>query len=196
MRNLAFRLSWTTQPTREELGKYLAMHGENYRQPARRSFSHIFFSREQRADNAEQDAREAMGVIIKQGGAEELGDRFMLPSYFSTLTQNDIRNNFGAEFASAIFELKLGEWLGPIPSPYGVHLVYVHEEVPAQAPTPRDIEDQVRLDLNKERHMESSERLLPELPRKVRCGLRSGGRARLRTGDRRTRGILLPGRGR
>ncbi len=25
MRNLAFRLSWTTQPTREDLGEYLAM---------------------------------------------------------------------------------------------------------------------------------------------------------------------------
>jgi len=159
MRNLAFRLAWTMPPSEEELAEYHGRKGERYRQPARRSFSHIFFSREQRGRRVEQDARDSLVALLDQGGSKGLGDRFMLPNYFSNLMHSEVRNDFGSEFASSIFKLELGEWLGPISSSYGMHLVYIHEEVAAQDPALVEIEDQVKLDLNEERQREAAERL-------------------------------------
>jgi hypothetical protein len=48
MEKLSSLLSWTEQPTPEELAAYYAANSEQFQTPAQRSFSQIYFSRAER----------------------------------------------------------------------------------------------------------------------------------------------------
>jgi HEAT repeat protein len=162
MERLSSHLSWTEPPTPEELAAYYAANSEQFQTPAQRSFSQIYFSRSERGDRTEQDALDALRTlndVFSDGQASSLGDRFMLPGYFAQLTQNDVLQQFGPEFAAAVFETQPEIWGGPIPSAYGLHLVFIHEEIPAQLPPLADIKMQVLIALNAERQQVAIERL-------------------------------------
>jgi hypothetical protein len=162
MQSLSFRLSWTEPPTPQEVESYYAANSEQFQTPARRSFSQIYFSRAKRGDRTEHDALDAVTTlndVIADGQASSMGDRFMLPSYFAQLTQNDVRHQFGPEFAAALFETTPEIWGGPIPSAYGLHLVFIREEIPAHLPPLADIELEVLDALNAERQQVAIERL-------------------------------------
>ena len=162
MERLSSHLSWTEPPTPEDLTAYYAANSEQFQTPAQRSFSQIYFSRSERGDRTEQDALDALTTlndVFSDGQASSLGDRFMLPGYFAQLTQNDVLQQFGPEFAAALFETQPETWGGPIPSAYGLHLVFIHEELPAHLPPLADIELQVLIALNSERQQVAIERL-------------------------------------
>ena len=162
MEKLSSHLSWTEPPTPQELEAYYTANAAQFQTPAQRSFSQIYFSRSERGDRTEQDALDALRTlndVFSDGQASSLGDRFMLPGYFAQLTQNDVLQQFGPEFAAAVFETQPEIWGGPIPSAYGLHLVFIHEEIPAQLPPLADIKMQVLIALNAERQQVAIERL-------------------------------------
>ena len=162
MEKLSLHLSWTEPPTPEELAAYYAANSEQFQTPAQRSFSQIYFSRSERGDRTEQDALEALTTlndVFSDGQASSPGDRFMLPSYFAQLSQNDVLQQFGPEFAAALFETQPKIWAGPIPSAYGLHLLFIHEEIPAHLPPLTDIEPHVLVAMNSERQQVAIERL-------------------------------------
>jgi parvulin-like peptidyl-prolyl isomerase len=41
---------------------------------------------------------------------------------------------FGPAFGAAVVRVPVGQWAGPVPSSYGLHLVWVHERTPATLP--------------------------------------------------------------
>jgi parvulin-like peptidyl-prolyl isomerase len=98
------------------------------------SFTHIFFSRDQRADAA-ADAAQALVELSQPDGsahAAELGDRVSIKSEFRNADERAVANQFGTKFAAGIFELAPGPWQGPIESSQGVHLIRITQLVPAQ----------------------------------------------------------------
>ncbi len=162
MQNLSFRISWTEPPTLEEVVDYYQANEERFLTLTRRSFSHLFFSRGKRGAQIESDALAALAAlndVLSDAEPNSLGDRFMLPGYFAQLTQSDVRYQFGPEFAAALFDVAPGKWGGPIPSSYGLHLVYIREETPAHLPALADIELEVLEALNVERQQVAIERL-------------------------------------
>ena len=162
MEKLSSHLSWTEPPTPQEAAEYYAANPEQFQTPARRSFSQIYFSRAERGERTEPDALDVLTTlndVFSDGQASGLGDRFMLPSYFAQLTQNDVLQQFGPEFAAALFETQPEIWGGPIPSAYGLHLVFIQEDLPAYLPLLADIAPQVFVALNAERQQVATERL-------------------------------------
>ena len=162
MEKVASLLSWTETPTPDDLAAYYAAKSERFQTPTRRSFSQIFFSRAERDERTEQDALDALRTlndVFSDGQASNMGDRFMLPNYFAQLSQNDVLQQFGPEFAAALFATQPEIWDGPIPSAYGLHLVFIHEEIPAHLSPLADIELQVLVALNAEREQVAIERL-------------------------------------
>ena len=107
----------TIQPLSEaELREYFEANVDNYRIPRRLSFSHKFFSTENRSD-AEADARSALNSGTK-------GDPFMLQSKYSGRSPNQIRGFLGNEFTDALIMLEPSTTSqGPIKSAYGWHTV-------------------------------------------------------------------------
>ena len=66
-----------------------------------------------------------------------LGDPFLIPFSLPPVSSERLAARFGADFARAVLELPVGVWSDPVPSSYGLHIVFVHERFqrPA-APSP------------------------------------------------------------
>ena len=63
-----------------------------------------------------------------------LGDITLLPSAIELTIKPSIGQTFGREFAEAVSQAKPGQWIGPIKSGYGLHLVRVSQMSPGRVP--------------------------------------------------------------
>ena len=70
---------------------------------------------------------------------------------------------FGNEFAGRLVELEPGSWAGPIPSGYGLHLVFVRERIEGREPELDDVRDAVARDLLTSRRKEQLEAMYERL---------------------------------
>ena len=162
-RRMAQKLKFLTEdlmalkdPNNEELMNYYEKHADKYREPARLSFTHIYFSSDRRGFNAEADAQQALLNLNAKGGSpvdagQALGDRFMLDSNYDQLTIPDIARLFGGKFANALEKLPQGGWQGPVTSGYGVHLVYITEHIPGRLPDLAEVRDAVSRDYQQQK---------------------------------------------
>lgn len=112
---------------------YLGRHRERFTQDARVSLSHVFLSADRRGARVEGDARRLLAELEAGSEAGELGEPFPVDQRLGARTRREIESLFGAPFARQILTLEPGSWRGPLRSAYGLHLVQVHEKVPARA---------------------------------------------------------------
>ena len=148
-------------PSDADLETYLAANPEQFQEPARLSFEHVYLNPERRGGGIEQDA-EALLVSFqtRDGGvdAHHAGDPILLDTRFDLVSQASIAGTFGKEFAEAVMPLPQGQWQGPVRSGYGLHLVYVHERQEGRVPDLNTVRDRVRLALLSERRRDSSKK--------------------------------------
>ena len=182
-RRMAQKLEFLTEdlmalnvPTEEELTRYFQENADKYREPAKLSFTHIYFSSDRRGVNAETDAQQALlnlnalgGSPINAGG--DLGDRFMLDSSYDQLSVNDIARWFGRNFADAIEKLPRGRWQGPIMSGYGIHLVYIANNKPGQLPDLGEVRDAVLRDYQQQKRDEANLALYARLKQRYHISI-------------------------
>jgi hypothetical protein len=111
---------------------YEANPGE-FTTPAMITFTHLWFSPDNRGANAKSDAAAALALI--QQNEKPTDDRFPFDVEFNKANFGEVRNVLGPKFATAVFEQPKKIWSGPIQSGLGYHLVYVSEITePALAP--------------------------------------------------------------
>lgn len=140
-RRLAQKMEFLVQDTLQqadpgeaELRSFYKREQAHFQSPARVSFSHIYFNRERRGERAAADARGALRQL-SVAGAEmpaEFGDRFLGQYDFAALDEQAVAATFGATFASQVIAATPGNWLGPMESGFGLHLVRVTERQSAQ----------------------------------------------------------------
>jgi hypothetical protein len=130
MRLLAARLG-ERRPSDGELEAFYAAHLEDYRAPDRVTFRHVFLSSSVRGAATMSDAEALLGRLRAQapGEAGRGGDAFPVPPRLVAQSASQIDKVFGADFADAVERAALQStmqiWIGPVPSPYGFHLVRV-----------------------------------------------------------------------
>jgi len=140
MRLLLQAPAFDSEPGEAELRAYLDRNAARFAEPARVRLSHIFLSPARRGGALASDAH----ALLHQLGRDEpdrvaeLGDALPVPRYFSAASQQDLARVFGATFADRVFALEPRRWHGPVASPYGAHLVWVHERISA-APARLDV---------------------------------------------------------
>ena len=129
----------TVPPTEEELRAYFTEHGARYQLPSLTTFTHVFVDPDRRGERTLADAEAIRTALQEFGspgeGAAQLGDPFMLQTYYPERSEREIAKLFGAEFARKLAQLEPGRWHGPVLSGYGPHLVYVEshsDTVPAE----------------------------------------------------------------
>jgi len=85
------------------------------------------------------------GLIATQHSGEGKANQYFLRGFnLDHGTDFDlVARDFGADFATALVKLPVGQWSGPIGSVAGVHLVRLTELVPPQTPPLADIRTQV-----------------------------------------------------
>jgi hypothetical protein len=140
-------------PNEETLKAYLEQNEDSYRRAPRYRFSHVFFSKKLRGEDYEKDADMTL-TRLSQGGfsssaAHRLGDPLLKSRPIETLTKIEIEKRYGEAFLEAVAEQKLKHWLGPISSPFGLHLIRLDKVYQASVPALSEISNQIKGDLLK-----------------------------------------------
>ena len=160
-------LAGQVKPTDEELKRYFDRNQDQYLLPARFSFTHVYFSVDQRGDSAVQDARRLLAQLQTSDAialpVSDQGDRFMLHYDFVRKTEQEVAKLFGRRFAEQLLEIQEGSWQGPIESGYGLHLVRVHDKVEPRLPELNEVRDRVQTNLVSERRRITHEQVYQRL---------------------------------
>jgi parvulin-like peptidyl-prolyl isomerase len=153
-------------PSDAELQEWLDTHPETYQREPQVAFRQVFLSPDRRGESVERDAKSLLARLEGAGpdaDIESLGDSIMLPSDIDLAPLGSTSRTFGNEFAALLAEIEPGQWAGPIPSGYGLHLVYVRERTPGQTPELTDVRDAVARDLLTNRRKEQLETMYERL---------------------------------
>jgi len=135
------------EPSETELTDYLVAHNDKFEIPARISFMQIYLSSERRGKQAEKDAHRLLGELRQPASKVDIksaGDPFMMGQQLKQLTESDVSQLFGQDFASKLFALSTEGWQGPVWSAYGLHLVRIDSKTAAQQPELAAVRDKVR----------------------------------------------------
>ena len=146
---------------------YLERNRERFTLPETVTFTQLFFSTRTR-ERATETAAAARVQLVSQppsAAAQRLSDPFPLGLHLTAYTPTQLMGRFGKAFADQVLALDPGQWSGPLASPYGVHLVWVHEHLPARLPPLDAVRESVTLALAKERAAQNLERGLARLRR-------------------------------
>jgi hypothetical protein len=125
------RLAGQTAVGESDLRAYLALHPEKYARSQRRAFRQVFFSAS--GGDSRTRAEAVLAQLKQQPELRPDGDPFLLSPTFTPRSADEIAAAFGPEFADAVMRAPEHQWVGPVSSPYGLHLIRVAASEPAQA---------------------------------------------------------------
>ena len=119
------------------------------------TFSHVFLSARVHGEQLNDAAAALLARLVAQATPPEatasLSDPLPIGLQLHAQSRQGLMRAFGADFAAHIFTLQTATWAGPLPSPFGLHLVWVHAQHPAQLPAPDTVWSQVAAELAQDR---------------------------------------------
>ena len=102
------------EPTGAELQRFFDDNRARYVDQRKVAFSHVYFNVSRRGASAAQAAAEEVLSRLRARqtsiAAGSLGDAFMLQHEYPPQSYSEIRNLFGDEFGTRVFELQPREW--------------------------------------------------------------------------------------
>jgi hypothetical protein len=141
-------------PDDAALAAYLARHRERFAHPARVRLSHVTLLRERHPGTLEADATRMRDALVRGAvppeEARAHGDPFPMDRVGWLAGEREIAARFGAAFAEGVARAPAGAWSEPLPSAFGLHLVWVHERLPDAAPALADVRGRVLYGLRAE----------------------------------------------
>lgn len=124
-------------PDETELYERYSDQAWQWKTPPRVAIKHVFFSQDHPAagERVQAAQRDLAETDLSDQRAYSLGDQFLLGNDLAIMGLPKLRDMFGEQFISALMDEviandrydKIGVWLGPLPSAYGLHLVKVTE---------------------------------------------------------------------
>ncbi|MBK3517802.1 peptidyl-prolyl cis-trans isomerase [Carboxylicivirga marina] len=128
----------TVYATEQQLRDYLTANPDKFRDDSRITFSQLYFDKD--------DKETAIEVLekLKKGAGIEQHQKYslmMLPIDFASETMTNVARKTGREFADQVFKLKEQEWVGPVASVYGWHLVRIEKIQKGEVPDLNEVWD-------------------------------------------------------
>lgn len=163
---LAEDIASLVAPSDEELQSYLDTHIEEFMVEPRLTLRQVYFSRDRRGADAEQDAQQLLQRITTdgpEGQFDQLGDPLPLPPELNDLREGEIARLFGTVFTDGLKGIETGRWSGPVESGFGIHLVFIEERVEGRAPELNEVRDAVQREWLSKRRLESVDGLYERL---------------------------------
>ena len=166
---IAVDISTLVDPTEEELSAYLADHPEDFRVEPRFTFVQVFFDPDKHGEEIEGVARGLLDVLSHNPTMDvsETGDRILIAPTQEDISLQGIASMFGRDFADLLVTLHAnegqGQWFGPIPSGYGLHLVRVDATSGGNLPELEEIRDIVRREWENSRRIEAKNQFYTQL---------------------------------
>jgi len=124
----------STEVADEVLLAYLQEHPDKFRTQPQASFQQVYLSPDRRTDLV-AEAETVLASLNGGAAPESLGDPTLVPYAFTLATQAEIVRSLGERFGREVVELAPSDdWVGPVFSAYGGHLLKVSERVDARLP--------------------------------------------------------------
>jgi len=159
-------LASLAEPGDAELQTYLEKHTDKFAIPGQISYSQVYLNANQRGDQVNADAQKLLEELSQSNADIDIsmaGDSFMGGYRFNDETDWQVARIFGKDFTRQLFQVAVGEWLGPIESGYGLHLVRVDARTDSRQPTLDQVRDKVRVEWIAEQQRKMNEQLYLEL---------------------------------
>ncbi len=150
------------EPTDAELQTFLQDYPESFRIEPQVSFYQIYFSSDVRGEAAANDALKLLTRLRDSDDTidiKAIGDPLPLSRNNASVTESEMRNLFGSQFATRLLTLEVGSWQGPVPSGYGSHLVLIRERTPSAIPEFSEVRDAVVREWREARRQAGNEEL-------------------------------------
>ena len=156
-----------SEPTDEELEAYFDLRSEVYRVPASLTMMQVYLDRGRRGDAIDADAARLLAQLNEEdpdpARLTELSDASILPNVLRNTSEEDVARRFGEPFREAIASLPVGQWLGPVESGIGLHMVKIVEREDSRIPAWTDVRDRVTRDLLAEGREAAEDQLYEEI---------------------------------
>lgn len=146
-------------PEEAELDDFLRANADRYRLPGEVAFTQVYLG--QTAELGAVDA--ALAALAGGAGPETLGQTTLLPTTLPLTSVQAIDATFGPGVGAALSDVPLDQWVGPLVSGYGVHLVRVSERTAPVLPELAEIRDQVEAGWREAKADEMAEDLYQDL---------------------------------
>jgi len=141
-------------PTDAEVQAWLDQHPEPFRGEPRVGLRQVYVNVGRRGASATAEAKRLLARLRDAGPEvriDALGDASMLPRELPLGPVFEVTRAFGTEFATRVDAVAPGQWIGPVASPYGLHLVLVTGRVAPAPPVLADVRPLVERELMAER---------------------------------------------
>ena len=143
-----------TEPTEADLKNYFASRRELFEEPPAFTFEQVYFDPARHGSGLSIEVSAALAGLHAGKQADSFGDSTMLAPRMENALPHDIAVVFGDEFTAGIRNLQVGQWMGPIRSSFGLHLVRVTKQRPARTPLFAEVRDQLAREWNRTRSVE------------------------------------------
>lgn len=147
------------QPSDDQLQEYLRTHPDSFRSDARVSFQQVFFDPKRHGDELPQVVGDLIVRLLEDPSvkASEQGDRTLLASRYTDVSEHQVASTLGTHFASALVDVEPGVWQGPVESSFGLHAVFVESIQPGELPDLKAVKPSVRREWEHNRRQELTE---------------------------------------
>jgi hypothetical protein len=157
------------EPSEDDLRTYLQAHPEAFAIEPCVTFRQVYLDPLRRGAHLARDIDRLRAELRHRDDTAdlaELGDGVLLAHRFDNVSATEVRTIFGDTFAAGLSALTLGHWQGPVPSGYGVHLVYVSERTAGRIPELAEVREAVRRARANAQRLDASETFYQTLLRR------------------------------
>lgn len=151
--------------TDADLAAYLKANQDRFRAPPVVSFQQIIVPPTGADTEIEARIATLKSALAKGASPDTLGNPSLLPANMPATPLDLVARAFGTRFAESLAAMPVGQWSGPVPSAYGIHLVRLDSRTPSAVPPLAEIRPQVAREWENARRAKAREARMAELRR-------------------------------
>lgn len=152
-------------PSEAELQAYLDSHLRSFEIEPRIAMEQVFLSSERHVETIAADAATLLATLESKPDADvsTIGDPTMLPPSLPLTRLASVADTYGPEVSEAAGRAAIGQWIGPVQSGFGFHLIRVTDRRPGRIPALAEVRDAVRAEWIQARRAEVEDRRLADV---------------------------------
>lgn len=153
-----------TEVSNVDLTAFYTKNKEKYRTKSAYTFYQIAFSKKNHENPNEaaiQALQEANNVPVEK--MRDKGDELALSFSYSDMSKEAVEYELGKDIANTLDEAPLNQWLGPLQTKYGEHLVFLIDRAEPTIPELKTIERKVASDFAAAKELEVQNDMYQEL---------------------------------
>jgi hypothetical protein len=131
------------EPSDADLQLFLDNNPDQFRADAMISFEQVYLNEYSR------DKAESALTRLQRGeidSPDKLSESHLLPYRIENTSESVVSAQFGEKFKTLLFSLDVGQWTGPVESPFGIHLIRIDSITPGHIPDLSNIRKEVERD--------------------------------------------------